>query len=138
MAGGRSQLQEDRRGRIILAPYVFCIRFKGSFCTCPQWLNLPKTSSQLRGIQEDLSTRKILSPHKLETRKILVPGAYQGNQSKMVAGRSVAGHGNKGRPFPLALPRTDYLREFTLNFRRLITSSRFYCLSYGGSKTNSK
>ena len=44
---------------------------------------------------------------------------------KMVAGRSVAGYGNKGRPFPLALPRADYLREFTLNFRRLITSRRF-------------
>ena len=51
----------------------------------------------------------------------------------MVAGRLVAGHGNKGRPFPLVLPRADYLREFTVNFRTIN-----YFLSYGGSKTESK
>ena len=30
------------------------------------------------------------------------------NQTKIAAGRSVANHGNKGRPFRLALPRADY------------------------------
>ena len=29
-------------------------------------------------------------------------------QTKIAVGRSVANHGNKGRPFRLALPRADY------------------------------
>ena len=48
--------------------------------------------------QEDPSTRKVLGPCKLLS---LGRSQYQGQATKMSAGRSVANYGNKGRPFRL-------------------------------------
>ena len=42
-------------------------------------------------------------------------------QTKIAAGRSVAYHGNKGRPFRLALPRADYCLRDNSAERKLLT-----------------
>ena len=131
MEGGRSQLQEDRRRRIILAPYVFCIRFKGSFCTCPQWLDLPKTSSQLIGIQEDLSTRKILSPRKLPS---LGRSWYQGRT------RVTSQKWWRVVQWLVTSIKADHFLWHYQLFGRMYPEFQTinYFLSYGGSKTDSK
>ena len=54
-----------------------------------------------------LRGRKILAPSELPL-LFLVLEIIGKNQTKMLAGRSVVNHGNKGRPFRLALPRSDY------------------------------
>ena len=38
----------------------------------------------------------------------MIGSALGTNQTKIAAGRLVANHGNKGRPFRLALPRAHY------------------------------
>ena len=92
MEGGRS-LKENRSS---LASDVFCIRFTRKELN----LFLELGSSHTRICQanrlEDPYTRKIQA-HLLGT-----------NQTKIAAGRSVVNHGNKGRPFRLALPRVNY------------------------------
>ena len=54
------------------------------------------------------------------------------NQTKIAAGRSVVNHGNKGRPFRLALPRADYCdnsaERFFVNASKEGRRAKIVCL----------